>query len=73
MDLRDDHDIRLHCDGMYELQLGTSTDLKMKLRMADTAIADPMFPQNTPARVDLSVVSEASVRADIRLDLAVTP
>ena len=73
MDLRDEHDLILHCDGMYELQLGNTADLKVKLRMADTAIADPMFPQNTPARVDLSVVSEASVRADLRMDLTVTP
>ena len=73
MDLRDEHDLYLYCDGMYELQLGNSADLKMKLRMADTAIADAMFPQNTPARVDLSVVSEASVRADLRLDLNVAP
>ena len=73
MDLRDEHDLYLYCDGMYELQLGNSADLKMKLRMADTAIADTMFPQNTPARVDLSVVSEASVRADLRLDLNVAP
>ena len=73
MDLRNEHNLYLYCDGMYELQLGNSADLKMKLRMADTAIADAMFPQNTPARVDLSVVSEASVRADLRLDLNVTP
>jgi len=73
MDLRNEHDLYLYCDGMYELQLGNSADLKMKLRMADTAIADAMFPQNTPARVDLSVVSEASVRADLRLDLQVAP
>lgn len=73
MDLRNEHDLYLYCDGMYELQLGNSADLKMKLRMADTAIADAMFPQNTPARVDLSVVSEASVRADLRLDLHVAP
>ena len=73
MDLRNEHDLILYCDGMYELQLGNQADLKMKLRMADTAIADAMFPQNTPARVDLSVVSEASVRADLRLDLNVEP
>jgi len=73
IDLRDEHDLILYCDGMYELQLGNTADLKVKLRMADTAIADPDFPQNTPARVDLSVVSEASVRADIRLELNETP
>ncbi len=73
MDLRNEHELLLHCDNMYELQLGNAADLKMKLRMADTAIADPDFPQNTPARVDLRVVSEASVRADLRLELNMTP
>lgn len=73
MDLRDERDLYLHCDGMYELQLGNSADLKMKLRMADKAVADAMFPQNTPARVNLSVVGEASVRADLRLELQVEP
>ncbi len=73
MDLRNEHDILLHCDGMYELQLGNSADLKMKLRMAENAIGDEDFPQNTPARVNLSVVSEASIQAELRLELDVTP
>ncbi len=73
MDLRSEHDILLHCDGMYELQLGNSADLKMKLRMAENAIGDEDFPQNTPARINLSVVSEASIQAELRLELDVTP
>ncbi|MBR4961667.1 MAG: FtsQ-type POTRA domain-containing protein [Clostridia bacterium] len=73
MDLRDDQNIVLHCDGMFALELGNSADLLMKIRMGSKSIADPMFPQNTPARIDLSVVGEASVRADLRLDLTETP
>ena len=73
MDLRNESDIVLHCDGMFSLQVGSSSDLPMKLRMGSKSISDPMFPQNTPARIDLSVVGEASVRADLRLDLTVEP
>lgn len=73
MDLRDSQDLIMYCDGMYELQLGNSADLMMKLRMGNKSISDVMFPQNTPARINLSVVGEASVRADLRLDLTVNP
>lgn len=73
IDLRDEHDLILYCDGLYALQLGNTADIPIKLRMADKALADALFPQNTPARVDLHVVGYASVMADLRLDLTVTP
>jgi len=73
IDLRDEHDVVMYCDGMYSLEFGNTADMKLKLRRAQTVIDDPDFPQNTPARVNLRVVSEASVRADLRLDLQVEP
>lgn len=73
IDLRDEHDLILYCDGLYELQLGNTADIPIKLRMADKALADALFPQNTPAKVDLHVVGYASVMADLRLNLTVTP
>lgn len=73
IDLRDEHDLILYCDGLYELQLGSTADIPIKLRMADKALADALFPQNTPAKVDLHVVGYASVMADLRLDLTVEP
>ncbi len=73
IDLRDAHNLILYCDGLYELQLGNTADIPIKLRMADKALNDVLFPQNTPAKVDLHVVGYASVMADLRLDLTVTP
>jgi len=73
IDLREENNIVMYCDGMYSLEFGNTTDLKMKLRRAQAAIEDPDFPQNTLARINLSVVGEASVRADLRLDLTVEP
>ncbi len=73
IDLRDEHNLILYCDGLYELQLGNTADIPIKLRMADKALNDVLFPQNTPAKVDLHVVGYASVMADLRLDLTVAP
>ncbi len=73
MDLRSEYDIILHCDGMYKLEMGNTVDLKLKLRLADGAISNPEFPQNTPAVLDMGAGSVASVIADLRLNLQETP
>ncbi|MBQ7921847.1 MAG: FtsQ-type POTRA domain-containing protein [Clostridia bacterium] len=70
IDLRDPYDIIMHCDNAYRLQFGSSADTELKLRMAEKTVNDPLFEQGTLARVDLSVTGEASVRYDLRLDLA---
>lgn len=73
IDIRDEFDIIMHCDNTYRFEFGSTADAELKLRMANKILKDALFEQGTLAHIDLSVVSvtgEASVRYDLRLDLA---
>ncbi len=70
VDLTNEYDIVLHCDGIYLMKMGGEKDMESKLKMAEKAMADSAFQAGTPAEIDLSVVGEASVMYDhnLRLD-----
>jgi len=70
IDVSDGHNVKVICDGMYILQLGSEKDTDLKLRMAYKTIGDSSFDRAIPARIDLGDFSrdvEASVRYDMRL------
>lgn len=70
IDVSDEHNVKVICDGMYILQLGSEKDSSLKLRMAYKTIGDSAFDRQIPAHIDLSGFSEdveASVRYDMRL------
>lgn len=70
IDVSDEHNVKVICDGMYILQLGDEKDSDLKLRMAYKTIGSSAFDREIPASIDLSDFSssvEASVRYDMRL------
>lgn len=67
IDLSDEHNVTMNCDGMYILQLGNEKDSDLKLRMAYKTIGDDSFDREIPAVINLSDVGEASVRYDMRI------
>lgn len=70
IDVSDEYNIRVICDGMYILKLGGEKDSDLKLRMAYKTIGDSSFDREIPASIDLGNFSEsveASVRYDMRL------
>lgn len=69
VDFSDLHRISMHVDGKYLLECGDEEDFDLKLRMVYKTITDSRFDRNTPARIDLTTVGEASVRFDMQLVL----
>ena len=70
IDVSDEHSVRVICDGMYILQLGSEKESGLKLRMAYKTIGDNSFDREIPAVINLTRLSEtgeASVRYDMRL------
>lgn len=67
IDLSDEYNVTVNCDGMYILQLGNEKDSDLKLRMAYKTIGDDAFDREIPAVINLSDVGEASVRYDMRI------
>lgn len=69
IDVRDEANIQMNCDGAYRLTFGTVKDAGLKLRMANKTISDGLFETGMLAKIDLSVTGVASVQYDLRLDL----
>ena len=70
IDVSDEHNVKVICDGMYILKLGDEKECDLKLRMAYKTIDSNSFDREIPASIDLSDFSrsvEASVRYDMRL------
>lgn len=70
IDVRDEQNIQMNCDGTYRLTFGSGTDAGLKLRMANKTISDSLFETGMLAKIDLSVTGVASVQYDLRLDLS---
>lgn len=69
VDLTDEYGITMQAGSKYLLKFGNETDCDLKLRMAYRAITDVTNENNSPARVDLTVVGEASIMFDMQLSL----
>ncbi len=70
IDVSDEHDVTITCDGMYILRLGEEKDAGLKLRMAHRTIGGDSFDREIPAYINLtrfSETGEATVRYDMRL------
>jgi len=70
INVSDEHDVTVTCDGMYILKLGDEKDADLKLRMAYKTIGSDSFDREIPANINLSRLSEtgeATVRYDMRL------
>ena len=70
IDVSDEHNVKVICDGMYILKLGDEKECDLKLRMAYKTIDSNSFDREIPSSIDLSDFSrsvEASVRYDMRL------
>lgn len=57
-------DVRMIVDGQYALTLGDSSDMELKLILAEKILADSMFDGNTGAFLDISHPAESSVILD---------
>lgn len=71
IDVRDEQNIQMNCDGAYRLTFGSGVDAGLKLRMANKTISDSLFEKGMLAKIDLSVTGVASVQYDLRLDLSI--
>lgn len=67
IDLTNEYEITMTCDGMYIFRIGNERDCELKLRMAYKTITDSRFDTGIPAKIDVSEVGEASIRYDMRL------
>ncbi len=57
-------DVRMIVDGQYALTLGDSSDMELKLILAEKILADSMFAGDTGAFLDISHPAESSVILD---------
>ncbi|MBQ7474682.1 MAG: FtsQ-type POTRA domain-containing protein [Clostridia bacterium] len=64
VDFRNPFGITAACDGKYLLIVGNSTDVDKKLKAASLVLEDQVFSEGTPARIDLSDTTKASVVFD---------
>ncbi|MBQ7836145.1 MAG: FtsQ-type POTRA domain-containing protein [Clostridia bacterium] len=69
LDLTDQHNVRMVCDGKYLLKLAEYTDSAAKLKIADKILENEMFDNSNKASIDLSELSETGVIVDNQLDL----
>ena len=69
VDLSDEYAVTAQAEGKYLLKFGNESDSDLKLKMAYKTIASLQDENTSPARVDLTVVGEASVRFDMKLEL----
>ena len=61
--------VAAQAEGKYLLKFGNESDSDLKLKMAYKTITSLQDENTSPARVDLTVVGEASVRFDMKLEL----
>jgi len=64
IDLSNEYDITMQYDGKYLMKYGGEADLELKLLMGYKTITSDKFENGVPARIDLGVVGEASVKYD---------
>lgn len=69
IDLSDEYAITMRSSGKYMLKFGGESDCDLKLRMAYRTINELAAENSSPAKIDLTVVGEASVRFDMQLEL----
>jgi hypothetical protein len=69
VDLRNPFKLTMVCDGKYLLEFGDYTEVDSKLRVADAVLKDEMFNTSNKARINLSKLTETSVKVDNTLDL----
>ena len=69
VDLSDEYAVAAQAEGKYLLKFGNESDSDLKLKMAYKTITSLQDENTSPARVDLTVVGEASVRFDMKLEL----
>ena len=62
INLSDEYNISLIFSGKYDLYLGEESDVDLKLRMAYNTVNNEEFDKKRYAKIDLSVVGQASVR-----------
>lgn len=62
VNLSDEYNISLICSEKYDLYLGEESDVDLKLRMAYNTVNNEEFDKTSYAKIDLSVVGQASVR-----------
>ncbi len=69
IDLSDEFSVSMQISSKYLFKMGGEEDFDLKLKMGYKTIIDLQTESNSPARVDLTVVGEASVRLDMKLEL----
>lgn len=69
VDIRDQFDISMVCDGAYKLIIGNGEDIPYKLKTAALVLQDEMFEGGKKAKIDLTVRDKTGVRLDELLDV----
>ncbi len=69
IDLSDEYEATAQVSGKYYMKLGNESDMDLKLKMAYKTIISLAQESTSPAKIDLTVVGEASVRFDMNLTL----
>ena len=70
IDLRNKYDIALNCDGKFIIELGDSSSVQTKLKIASQVLSDPMFEGDVKAKIDVSALSATGVVTDNNLDMS---
>ena len=69
IDIRDQFDICVVCDGLFRLDIGENEDLDYKLRVAAKVLEDDMFKTDNKFRLDLTIRGKTGVVMDNQMDL----
>lgn len=69
VDVRDQFDVYVVCDGLYKLELGENCDVDYKLRVASKVLEDDMFKTDNKFRLDLTIRGKTGVVMDNQMDL----
>ena len=69
VDLRDQFDITVVCDGQFKLILGDDGNLLYKLKTASKVLEDDMFKTDNKVRIDLTTEGKTGVIIDNLMDL----
>lgn len=69
VDLRDQFDITMVCDGKFQLVLGGDDNILYKLKTASKVLEDEMFKTDNKVRIDLTTDGKTGVIIDNLMDL----
>lgn len=69
IDLRDQFDLTVVCDGKHKLLLGENDDIDYKLRVAEKVLEDDMFDTDNKFRLDLTIRGKTGVVMDNQMGL----